>query len=294
MNGFVTHGEFELFRDLIYEKAGIRLRESRRTLVAQRLQKRLATYGMSCYSQYYKLLTNAPDGRNEMQEFINALTTNETYFYRHPEQFIHLTDTLIPELLAKKPASSVPALRIWSAGCASGEEPYSIAIQIRESRIPADPCNIEIIGSDINHVMIQKTQAAVYNNYATGRMNPALRDRYFIKEPDAAAYHLSQVIRKMVRYYRANLLDPFPHGSFDVIFCRNVLIYFDQRTRDRALFNLHRSLKPGGFLITGYAESLMNSGHPFQYLKPTLYRKLERVEPRAPLFIHPHPAAQPA
>jgi chemotaxis methyl-accepting protein methylase len=174
MNGIVTHGEFELFRDLIYEKAGIRLRESRRTLVAQRLEKRLATYGMSCYSQYYKLLTNAPDGRDEMQEFINALTTNETYFYRHPEQFNHLTDALIPELLAKKPAGSRPALRIWSAGCASGEEPYSIAIQIRESRIPADSCSLEIIGSDINHVMIQKTRTRLLI-HATGRDNRSSR-----------------------------------------------------------------------------------------------------------------------
>jgi len=275
MNGIVTHGEFELFRDLIYEKAGIRLRESRKILVEQRLQKRLATYGLSCYSQYYKLLINAPDGRDEMQEFINALTTNETYFYRHPEQFNYLTDSLIPELLGRKPAVSRPFLRMWSAGCASGEEPYSIAIQLLESRILPDPSSVEIIGSDINHAMIRKTQAAVYNNYSTGRMNQDLRDRYFIKEPDSDSYHLAQGIRKMAHFYQGNLLDPFPHGTFDVIFCRNVLIYFDRRTRDRVLFNLHRSLKPGGFLITGYAESLMNSGHPFQYLKPTIYRRLE-------------------
>jgi chemotaxis protein methyltransferase CheR len=294
MNGIVTYGEFELFRDLIYEKAGIRLRESRKTLVGQRLQKRLAAYGLSCYSQYYKILTNAPDGRDEMQEFINALTTNETYFYRHPEQFIYLSDVIIPELLMRKPAGSKPGLRIWSAGCASGEEPYSIAIQIRESGIPPDSFSVEILGSDINQLMIQRTHAAVYNAYATGRMNPALRDRYFIKEPDTDAYHLSQGIRKMVRFYQGNLLDPFLHGTFDVIFCRNVLIYFDQKTRDRVLYNLHRCLKPGGFLITGYAESLMNGNHPFKYLKPTLYQRPERIEAGAPLLFNPHLVTQPA
>ncbi len=271
MNSIVTHDEFELFRDLIYRKAGIRLKDSRKFLVANRLRKRMDAYGLSCYYQYYKLLTKAPDGRNEMQKFINALTTNETYFFRHPEQFNCLTDVLIPEILARKPAGS--AVRIWSAACASGEEAYSIAIQVREHRHSSAPGVCEILGSDINLEMIEKAGAASYNAYATSRMQSDLLDRYFIRELDHEVYHLGQNIRKMVRFYQANLLDPFPFGPFDVIFCRNVLIYFDQETRDRVISNLHRSLKPGGYLFTGYAESLVNSGHPFRYLKPTLYQK---------------------
>jgi chemotaxis protein methyltransferase CheR len=273
MDGIVTYDEFELFRDLIYQKAGIRLKDSRKFLVATRLRKRMDAHGLNCYYQYYKLLTKAPDGRNEMQKFINALTTNETYFFRHPEQFNCLTGVLIPEILGRKPAAS--AVRIWSAACASGEEAYSIAIQMRENRTTPASSAFEIIGSDINLDMIERANAATYNAYATSKMNPVLLERYFIRELDHEVYHLCQGVRKMVRFVQANLLDPFPFGQFDVIFCRNVLIYFDQETRERVLSNLHGSLKPGGYLITGYAESIMNSGHPFKYLKPTLYQKSE-------------------
>jgi chemotaxis protein methyltransferase CheR len=273
MVGLVTHGEFELFRDLIYKKAGIHLKDSKKILVANRLRKRMDAHGLNCYTQYYKILIKAPDGQNEIQEFINALTTNETYFFRHPEQFEYLTDILMPKLLeSRKPGPKAP-VRIWSAACASGEEPYSIAIQIHESKPNSDLIPFEIIGSDINCDMIQKAKAAVYSAYATGKMKPVLRDRYFIKEPNAECYHLAQGIRKNVRFFQGNLLDSFPQGQFDVIFCRNVMIYFDQGTKDRVLSNLHRSLNPGGYLITGYAESLMNTEHPFQYLKPTIYQK---------------------
>jgi chemotaxis protein methyltransferase CheR len=272
---FVTHAEFELFRNLIYEKAGIRLKDSKKILMANRLRKRLDAHGMNCYTQYYHLLNGAPQSREEMQKFINALTTNETYFFRHPEQFEFLTGTLIPEILKRRKTGSQSPVRIWSAACASGEEPYSIAIQIRESMTLHDLPPCEILGSDINCSMIQKAEAAVYGAYATGKMNSVLRDRYFIREQGASVTRLAQSIRNMVRFQHGNLLDPFPHGQFDVIFCRNVLIYFDQDAKDRVLSNLHRSLNSGGYLITGYAESLMNTRHPFQYQKPALYRKID-------------------
>ena len=271
MNGTVSKDEFKLFRDLIYRKAGIRLKDSREFLVANRLRKRMDAHGLSCYYQYYNLLTRAPDGRNEMQKFIDALTTNETYFFRHPEHFNRLTDVLIPDILKGKPAGS--AVRIWSAACASGEEAYSIAIQVRERRPATAPGDFEILGSDINLDMIGKANIAAYSAYATDKMSPVLRERYFIREMDREVYHLGQNIRKMVRFHQANLLDPFPYGQFDAIFCRNVLFYFDGGTRDRVISLLHRSLAPGGYLITGYAESLMNCGHPFRYLRPTLYQK---------------------
>lgn len=266
----VGDAEFKLIRRLIYEEAGIHIKDSKKTMVANRLRKRLESHGIDSYKAYYDYLTKSPDGKQELSEFINCLTTNETFFFRHSEQIDYLVETLMPRLSA----SRAGRIRIWSAACSSGEEPYSIVIRLLDDKKSNLIDRVDIIGSDINQSMINSAKAGFYKYYAVQRMPESLCKRYFEKNEDGL-FLLSGMIRNHVHFYQANLLEPFSHGRFDVIFCRNVMIYFDKSSKNTVLENLYENLKPGGFLITGYAESLLNNKTHFKYIKPTIYQKTE-------------------
>ena len=196
------------------------------------------------------------DSEGEIEQFVNAFTINETYFYREEHQLVCLTSDLLAARLKVKPRGE--AIRIWSVPCSTGEEPYSIAIWLLENWPHVDEYDIEIIGSDIDTGVVALARAGVYGKRALMRLPPRLVDRYF--EPgDGASWRILDELRQSVRFTAVNIVeraDTRSHGQFDVIFCRNVLMYFDDLARRTASENLFESLLPGGFIGLGHTESM--------------------------------------
>jgi chemotaxis protein methyltransferase CheR len=270
----VSDHEFRLIQRLLYDKAGIRLKETKKTLVHNRLQKRLSACGLESFRKYIDLLTQDPEGRSELAHFVDALTTNETFFFRHPEHFEYLESTVLPRAMERKRArAGERRIRIWSAACSSGEEPYTTAMCLHRHAERYRGWILEIVATDISRNVLKKAEAGLYSAYAVSRMPDEYRRRYFAAGPGPETFLLNEDIRRMVRFYRANLLDPFPFGRFDVVFCRNAMIYFDAVSKERALARLHESLVPGGTLIVGYAESMLSQSERFRYRMPTVYQK---------------------
>lgn len=266
----ITDTEFQLIQQLIYSMAGVYIKSHKKTMVANRLRKRLETYGFNNYKKYYDFITKTPDGRRELIEFVNCLTTNETFFFRHGEQLEMLVEKIIPQRLTEMGPGD--KLRIWSAACSTGEEPYSVAMLIH-NRYKQDTINrIELWASDINKEVLERAKRAVYKPYALQKLPQVFTTAYFIKESEER-YCLSERIKKRVHFFHHNLLEYNPHGKFDVILCRNVMIYFDMESKNKVLYQLNKSLRTGGFMITGYAESLFRTETTLKYIRPTLYHK---------------------
>lgn len=269
----VSTSEFQLFQKLIYDKTGIHLRSCKKVLVTNRLRKRLAAHGLTSYKKYYDLLTKSAAGRDEMDRFVDALTTNETYFFRNAEHFDYLSDTILPEVMDRKEKLRSNRIRIWCAACSSGEEPYSLAILLHEREENFAPWDISIVGTDISQEMIKKAKLGIFNRYAVSKMPEEYRDRYFEYHTDTNRYHLKDIIKNRVSFSRRNLLQSFPYGKVDIIFCRNTMIYFNKDSKQRVADNLYASLNRGGYLIVGYADNFLQNQTPFQYIKPTVFKK---------------------
>ncbi|MFC1569482.1 CheR family methyltransferase [bacterium] len=267
----ITDAEFQLIQQLIYSTAGVYIKSHKKTMVANRLRKRLETFGFHNYKKYYDFITKVPEGRQELIEFVNCLTTNETFFFRHGEQLELLVDKIIPQQLAE--LDRYDKLRIWSAACSSGEEPYSVAMLIRHRLKPDVQKRIEILASDINIEVLEKAKNGIYKPYALQKVSALFKKQYFEKKSEEQ-FILSDQIKEMVHFFRHNLLDANVHGKFDIILCRNVMIYFDMESKNKVLSQLNKSLKTGGYMITGYAESLFRTETTLKYMQPTLYYKV--------------------
>jgi chemotaxis protein methyltransferase CheR len=271
----VTDIEFRLIKKLIYQKAGIFLRETKKPLVSNRLRKRLNHFGFNTFKKYYDFLTKNPDGKKELINFIDALTTNESYFFRNPEHFNCLIKEILPEIKESKSKKSKKNINIWSAACAAGEEPYTLAMLIDKNLTAQNGCSIQIVASDVNQDVIERAQRAVYKTYAVNKMPDRYRNKYFTINEKDNLYYLDKRICNMVKFYHHNLLKPFYHNKFDVIICRNVMIYFDEESKNKTLSNLYDSLNQGGYLIVGYSETMLKNYVPLKYVKPTIYKKIK-------------------
>jgi chemotaxis protein methyltransferase CheR len=209
--------------------------------------------GQDSFAAYLQLVQN---DAAEAEQLINSFTVNETYFYREEHQLRCLSRSLLPEIVAKRGPGDL--VRLWSAPCATGEEPYSLAIWLLENWPLVDAYHIEIIGSDIDTRALAAAAAGEYGERALARLPPDVVDRYF--EPPVRGYRrIIQDLRESVRYTTVNLIDAASmraQGPFDVIFCRNVLIYFDDASRADAAHNLFQALRPGGFICLGHTESM--------------------------------------
>ncbi len=274
--------EFALFKKLMYERTGIFLNETKLALVANRLRARLRLLKLPSYRAYYEYARGHED---ELTACIDAITTNETYFFREPRQWAYFETDMLPALLRRN--AKTKTLRIWSAACSTGEEPYSVAIFLKEHLPPG--WRPEITGSDINSEVLARAKAAVYRPYAVAKTDPALVRKYFTEEktdpegrpaagsePRAAeGYRLSAAVRAMVRLEPHNLLKKKPSGKFDVILCRNVLIYFNDESKRRVLANLYDALTPGGYLLLGAAEGMLGMNLIFKPLRLSVYQRTE-------------------
>lgn len=259
--------DFAAIRELLYRVSGIDLNEGKEGLVQTRLARRLRELGLAGYREYLDHVLADGTG-SELSVMVDLLTTNKTDFFREEAHFSFLRSVVLPA----RPGPGMP-LRIWSAGCSSGEEPYSIAILLREALPQAEADAARILGTDISERVLAVAREGVYTAAQLAGVEPALRRRYFSRE-GADAFRAAGPLRSMVRFARLNLMADWPmRGPFDVIFCRNVMIYFDRPTQERLVQRYWELLAPGGYLFTGHSESLNPLSHRFRYVQPAVYRR---------------------
>ncbi|MHB1687841.1 MAG: CheR family methyltransferase [Ignavibacteriaceae bacterium] len=249
---------FESFRKFIYDNCGIYFQDNKKYLLENRLLKRINFLNMESYDEYLNFLKTHPGSGNEKKYLYEAITINETFFFRNQPQLDALISTVLPELIAAKRKFGKPKIKIWSAASSSGEEAYSIAIIITDLIKPKYPdLEIEIIGTDINHAVIDTAKEGKFKEYSI-RNTPV----YYLKKYFSSAGNTFEIvpeIKKMVSFKTLNLFDDLTMkamGGFDIIFCANVLIYFDMKSKVRVVSNLYNSLNKGGYFFIGYAETL--------------------------------------
>jgi chemotaxis protein methyltransferase CheR len=250
----LTQDEFRRLCEFLYRRTGMIFTEAKRYYVERRVVERMTVTGSSGFERYFARLR--ADLQGEIEQFVNAFTINETYFYREEHQLSCLTSELLPARLKAKPRGE--AIRIWSVPCSTGEEPYSIAIWLLENWPNVDEHDIEIVGSDIDTDAIALARAGAYGQRALTRLPPQVVDRYFAAA-GADSWQIVDDLRDSVRFTRVNIVDrgeTKAHGRFDVVFCRNVLIYFDDLSRRTTAENLFENLYPGGFICLGHTESM--------------------------------------
>lgn len=256
---------FEKLRDFILDKTGIYFQDNKLYLLQSRLNARLKDLSLNKYEDYYLYLTSAY-GKEEFIKMVSAITINETYFYRSQEQFSIIQNSILPQLIAQKKDKPNPRIRIWSAACSAGDEPYSLSIILDKFFIHKYPnIEFEILASDIDPIVLAKAKKGIYNSYSIRNVPKNLLEKYFTKLGDE--YQLKPEIASMVNFKRINLSDRMGlmgiHG-IDLAMCANVLIYFPKHIRQRIVTSIYNSLSKKGFFMVGFSETLFGIEHQFQ------------------------------
>ncbi len=255
--------EFRLIRDLVYNHSGLFFDNDSKYLLEKRLAERLSQHQLAGYRDYYHFLRYNRGKDQELSDIMDILTTNETYFFREAFQLKAFTDEIIPELVAEKQKRGERTIRIWSAGCSSGEEPYTISMLL----LAMGCCKgwqVEIIGTDISQRVLQRARKAVYGKSSFRATEEAFIKRFF--QEQEGGFKIADSVKELVTFSHLNLFDQNRLaliGRMDIIFCRNVIIYFDQAAKKRVVEQFHRVLREGGFLLLGHSESLMNISTAF-------------------------------
>ncbi len=255
--------EFRLIRDLVYSHCGLFFDNDSKYLLEKRLGKRLSLHNLAGYRDYYHLLRYNRVKEQELSDIMDILTTNETYFFREAFQLKAFTDEIMPELIAEKEKKGERTLRIWSAGCSSGEEPYTIAMLLLELGC-CRGWRVEIVGTDISHRVLQLARRAIYGKSSFRATEETYIRKYFREED--GNYKVVDAVKELVTISHLNLFDQNRLallGRMDVIFCRNVIIYFDQTAKNKVVEIFYRMIREGGFLLLGHSESLMNISTAF-------------------------------
>lgn len=272
----VSDQEFRLFQDLVKAHTGIALSEHKRNLVCSRLGKRLRALKLASLKSYYDYLS-AEVGQAELEHFVNAITTNKTDFYREKPHFDFLEQEMVPGWKARAAKAGERRIRIWSAGCSSGEEPYTLAITLRKAIENFPAWDVRILASDIDTEVLGRAAQGIYPAERVAEIPKSILERYFLRGKGAHDGFVQVVpeVRNLVTFRRINLQeDPWPiRASFDCIFCRNVIIYFDRPTQRRLMERFAGYLKDDSYLFLGHSESLYGMSDQFTALRNTIYRK---------------------
>ncbi len=250
----VTQEDVRRLCEFLYRRTGMSFDDNKRYYIDRRVTERMAATGSESFQLYFTTLRS--DADHEVEHLVNAFTVNETYFYREDHQLRCMTSSLLQGIVRRK--KNQDAIRIWSIPCSTGEEPYSIAMWLMENWAEVDSHNIEIVGSDIDTRALKAAADGIYGARALMRLSPAVVDRYFERlEKDEV--RIDPGLRDSVQFTRANLIDRSDmarYRNFDIVFCRNVLIYFDDASRRIAAENLYDCLRPGGYICLGHSETM--------------------------------------
>ncbi len=268
----LSEKDFQRFSTLVYEQAGINLHQGKKELLRARLAKRIRELGFGSFSEYYEHLIRDETG-DELVHMLNCIATNLTRFFREEAHFEFLAQVVYPEFKqVLKHSGNQVLFKVWSAACSTGEEPYSIAIH---ASCHLD-CDFQILATDISTKALDKATKAIYPQNHLSQVPAHMISRFFLKGfgPKQGYVRLKPQIRSRVSFFRHNLMDPPPmQEKMDVVFCRNVLIYFDRHTQKKVVENIASVLKPGGYLLVGHAESLNGAVPQLRYVRPAVYRK---------------------
>jgi chemotaxis protein methyltransferase CheR len=265
----LTDEEFSLFRDLIYEKAGIHFNESKKYLLENRLASRLRQCGLDNFEEYFRFINTATHyGKSEMLSLFEAVTTNETFFFRNPPQLKVFQEEILPLVLKSPDKVRSRQLRLWSVGCSSGEEPYTLAILIMEQLgVFRDQWKVSILAHDISHQMLKRAADGLYSDHSMRLTPETIKQRYFDRNDDG--YVVKDAVKSLVKFEFMNLKDHLRMrliSGMDIVFCRNVIIYFDEQMKKSVIGHLHRALDPGGYLFIGHSESLHSITDAFKLI----------------------------
>jgi chemotaxis protein methyltransferase CheR len=266
----LSSSQFDKISRLVYQVSGIDLHEGKEELVKARLIKRLRHLRIPDFNRYIKYLTGDKSG-SEIRAMVDVLTTNKTNFFRESEHLNFLRDEIIPGL-GKAP------IRIWSAGCSSGEEPYSIAIVLSQCIPDIEKRDVRILATDISDRMMERAREGLYDDETLKPVPSQLKHKYFenVATENGRRYRVISRLRSLVHFAKLNLMEEWPmRGLFDVIFCRNVMIYFDKPTQETLIGRFWSMLREGGYLLVGHSESLTFLAHDYRYLKPAVYQKVK-------------------
>jgi chemotaxis protein methyltransferase CheR len=276
--------EFDLFRQLVYEHTGIALGPHKRPLLQARLARRLRALGLATFGEYHRHLTELDPSCQELGQFINAITTNKTDFFREPHHFQYLAEQWVPAMKARAARTGDRTMRIWSAGCSSGEEPYTIAMTVRDALGSAAGWDVRILASDVDTDVLARAQRGVYPIDHAAPIPEAVLGRHFLRGrgANAGTVQVRPEIRALITFRRINLMDArWPiRSAVDIVFCRNTLIYFDRPTQQRILERFVAVLKPDGLLVLGHSESIHGLLDRMIHLGHTIYQSMPGAGPR--------------
>ncbi len=271
----LSEKDFQVFSQFIYSEYGIKMPPIKRIMLQGRLLKRIRELQMSSYSEYKDYFFSKEGQDKELLQFLNVVTTNKTDFFREPVHFNFMNDVVLTAF--KNNGINGQPIKIWSAGCSSGEEPYTISIILNEYERLNPLFKFDILGSDISTQMLEKAAKGVYQANKLVTVPMELKKRYFLKSKDPNIHNVRvhPILQKNIRLTYLNLMDNSYSikETFDVIFCRNVLIYFDRPTQEKVINKLCLQLKPGGYFFIGHSESLSGMDVPLEHVKPTIFKK---------------------
>ena len=266
----ISKQEYEKIRTLLYDESGISLGDSKQSLVVSRLTKRLRHLQLDGFASYYDYVTQDDSGE-EFTRMLDLLSTNKTDFFREPKHFDFLRERILPSLEKDK------QIRIWSSACSTGEEPYTIAMTLYESVRAPEQWNFQVLASDISTRVLAHAAKGLYAEERVREVPPEIIKRHFLhgRGDSAGLVKVKPHLSSIITFRRLNLMDDrFPiKAPLDLIFCRNVMIYFDRPTKERLVNKFYQHLKPGGYLFIGHSESLQWVTHPFKAIAPTIYWK---------------------
>lgn len=268
---------FQNLRNLIYLKCGISFSDNKIYLLESRLSRRLEEKNLKTFEDYYYYLTYDPQREIEIRNLLSCVVTNETSFFRDPAQLESFSKGVVPKVLERKSRDGGRALRLWSAACSTGEEPYTLAMMLMNENVNAKAA-VEVIGSDISDNALRSAERAVYDRYSVRNTPEEYMRRYFVEKGEG--YEVRKNVRDAVRLRKINLIDPVETRAVkdaDVVFLRNVLIYFDDASRKKAVGHIYDSLIKGGYLIVGFSETLHNITRLFSPVRienSLVYQKL--------------------
>lgn len=260
----LTDGDFKLFRDYVHENCGIYFEDNKMYLMQNRLSRRLNELGIKSFRDYYYHV-KYDNSRQEFNNLINIITTNETSFFRNEPQLESFVNDILPKVINEKRHEKNKTLKIWSAGCSSGEEPYTLAMVLVEKLKSTNFLDIQIFANDISQKVLQTARQGIYNENRLNNVKPELLKRYFYR--DGQNYKINQDIKRLINFSQMNLNDKNQFillQNMDFVFCRNVMIYFSNESKKKLVRNFYNILKPGGYLYLGHSETLHGISKAFK------------------------------